>query len=283
VVIGGVVDTTYSYGFKLAHDVRRWRLIGCKTYNTGDHGFFGQSASNSAVTLQDANVLDGCDAINPGQPEAGYIANPSGFGFVAGGETNSIGVVCRGCRAIDNQATHSMVDGFYNEKLASATCLVKYENCEAVGYTSAAFVGEHEDRCHVKIAVDTAIADSTETLVLWGADVEDTSDLHSTSVNTGLITIKRPGAYHLIAKILWTGNATGVRQIFFQKNGTDLTGAKAEIPGMAVNHTLSMSWVTVRLNAGDTLGVSVRQTSGTSLNILSMNAETDFIVQRIAA
>ena len=281
VIVGGIADTTYSYGFKIAHDVRRWRLIGCKSFNTGDHGFFGQSASNSSITLLDENMFDGCDAVNPGGPKAGYLAGPSGFGFVNGAETNSIGAICRNCRAIDNQGSPTMVNGFDNQKTATATCLVKFDNCESIGHTNVPFASEHEDRCYVKIAADAAIVNATQTEVQWDTDVEDTSDMHSTSATPGRIFIRRDGVYHLQGQVDWAGNATGLRQIYLQKNGADILGARRETAGQTAAHTQSVAWTTIRLKKGDSIGLAVRQTSGGSLNILAANNLTTLLVSRI--
>lgn len=117
-----------------------------------------------------------------------------------------------------------------------------------------------------------SITTSSDTLLTWDTETLDSDSIHSTSVNTGRITIVTPGTYAIGAFVEWATNATGGRQAYIRLNGTTIIARDAR-PATSTTYFPSCSPATLYpLNAGDYLEVFVYQDSGGSLNVNSSSA-----------
>lgn len=111
-----------------------------------------------------------------------------------------------------------------------------------------------------------AIADNTTVALTFNSERFDTQDFHSTSVNTGRLTVPLPGYYLIGANIQFPPAANGRRAVSLRLNGTN-TIAFQEVPGSAVaNARLSVTTI-YQLVAGEYAEVTVVQNSGAPLNV----------------
>ena len=117
-----------------------------------------------------------------------------------------------------------------------------------------------------------SITTSSDTLLTWDTETLDSDSIHSTSVNTGRITIVTPGTYAIGAFVEWATNAAGGRQAYIRLNGTTIIARDAR-PATSTTYFPSCSPATLYpLNTGDYLEVFVYQDSGGSLNVNSSSA-----------
>jgi hypothetical protein len=112
--------------------------------------------------------------------------------------------------------------------------------------------------------VDQNISTGTATTLLWNGEDFDTDGFHSTSTNTGRITIPtgKAGKYQFSALVDFDNNATGQRQMIFRKNGTtnefaNIITASAQYPSGEMNGILNLA-------EGDYVELQVLQTSGST-------------------
>ena len=110
--------------------------------------------------------------------------------------------------------------------------------------------------------VDQNISTGTATTLLWNGETFDTDGFHSTSTNTGRITIPagKAGKYQFSALVDFDNNATGQRQMIFVKNGSsneyaNIITAATTYPSGELNGILDLA-------EGDYVEVQVLQTSG---------------------
>jgi hypothetical protein len=281
VILGGSVSDCYTWGVKFANYAKRCKAIGVEAVRCAMAGFTDSSSFDvQGVNRRDRNLFENCTARDCGDPAR--FSNAAGFAFLTGTHTYTNGAVARDCVAVDERGPALMKYGFYNEKAASANALASFPGCQSVGHTTAAFQGEHEDRAHVTLnSAAQSIPNNAATEVLWDTDLEDTSDLHSTSSSQGRVVTKIDGIWLITVRVQWAGNATGNRKIAIQKNGGNFPGAIQDTAGQAANHTQTFQYVTPRVPAGTSLGVAVTQTSGAALNIIANSNQSGLLIQRI--
>lgn len=114
---------------------------------------------------------------------------------------------------------------------------------------------------------NTSIANTTYTIGTYDSEYFDTGACHSTSVNTGRLTVPTGGGglYEIFALWVWASNATGIRYSEFYLNGT--TGFSVTVPG-TVNGTITCNAMYTQrvLTAGDYVETRGYQSSGGALN-----------------
>lgn len=102
---------------------------------------------------------------------------------------------------------------------------------------------------------------------------------HSTSVNTSRYTSQTAGYYHLAGEITFAANATGWRDIMFQKNGSSTTrqsrNGTPAIPGGTADSALNLTGY-MFLGVSDYVEILAYQTSGGALNVLVSNQDSRF-------
>jgi hypothetical protein len=123
--------------------------------------------------------------------------------------------------------------------------------------------------CSVFNNTTQSIATSTFTVVTFNSEDFDDAGMHSTSSNSGRITVPEAGVYFLRARVSWQVSGTGVRGLILRKNGSaQLTIANA--PGHTLGsfsyHAQQVSGL-FQLAAADYLEVVAFQDSGGNLTI----------------
>jgi hypothetical protein len=122
--------------------------------------------------------------------------------------------------------------------------------------------------CGLTHSTTQSIANATGQAVVFDTESFDTDTYHSTSSNTSRITAPTNGKYSFHANISFAINSTGVRYIYFVKNGvtTDRYGANNKTAVSGDLTQLSTSYV-FTLTATDYVEVYAYQSSGGSLNL----------------
>ncbi len=128
--------------------------------------------------------------------------------------------------------------------------------------TSPTFVG-----ASVYSTTGTTCANNTYTTLLWGNEDFDTDSFHSTSTNTGRMTIPtgKGGKYQVNALVNTNDNsATGARRLRVTKNGSNVKETLQQ--GQTVYPSIQVSLI-VNCVAGDYLEIVYMQESGSSQTV----------------
>ena len=133
--------------------------------------------------------------------------------------------------------------------------------------------------CRVFLSADQSISTSTVTTLTFGSESFDTDAFHSTSTNTGRITIPsgKAGKYLFVGTVRFADNNTGTRQMWFSYNG----GATFAPLVMTQNAATTNRWVGTAsliydMAVGDYMELQCWQNSGGSLNAVSGSDFTTF-------
>ena len=122
----------------------------------------------------------------------------------------------------------------------------------------------------VRNSANLAIPTAAVTPITFDADVYDTDDMHSTSLNTNRLTINTPGIYLITGHISFAGNATGSRDVAIRYAGTTYL-AYVNVPASSNGNIFSIS-TAYAFVATDWIELVVYQNSGGNLNVLSGSA-----------
>lgn len=136
---------------------------------------------------------------------------------------------------------------------------------------NVAWLATDAPHCRVYNSANISIAVSgTPQALTFDSERYDVGGCHSTSTNTGRITIPSGagGKWHFGCNVSFAANATGVRQVYMRLNGTT-TIAFSNDPALGSGdvsiHNLSCDYA---VSAGDYVEVVCNQTSGGALNVL---------------
>lgn len=107
-------------------------------------------------------------------------------------------------------------------------------------------------------------------------DVDDVLNLNKTTGDSDLFDdsgaqIEYTGpdsVVALVVQVAWEADAAGTRRVAIQVNGSTEVYEKNTPDGGTEQHVMVVPWLT-KLETGDEIGVSVRQTSGSSLDVVS--------------
>ena len=116
-----------------------------------------------------------------------------------------------------------------------------------------------------------SIPNVTATAVTFNTEKWDTDGMHSLVSNTHLVTIQTAGKYMVVASIEFDPNATGNRQIYIYKNGTELQIYGIDWAPRSDAKTLLSVFCFADLAVNDTIQLKVYQSSGGSLNIATVS------------
>jgi len=126
-----------------------------------------------------------------------------------------------------------------------------------------------------------SIPNGTLTTVTWNAEDFDTNSYHSTSVNTGRMTVPSAGKYLINVMIGWdtTGNTT-TKTVTLRKNGTDALknnglGTGSDYQSQSLQYIVSAA-------ASDYFEVLAYQATGAAVNILQ-NANSTYQISYLGA
>ena len=131
---------------------------------------------------------------------------------------------------------------------------------------ASGFVG-----CALYNSAAISISSGTTTTVLWDSEDFDTDSFHSTSTNTGRITIPsgKGGKYLFSVTTLFDVNGTGFRGVRFNKNGS--VQNYLELPPSSTGNGGTTLNAIYNLVATDYLEAAVEQTSGGALNVKTLS------------
>lgn len=112
----------------------------------------------------------------------------------------------------------------------------------------------------------TSIANVTQTTLSW--ESVDFDDLFMWNASTPtVLTARTPGRYLAITSVIWDINTSGARSLTIETTGEG--GETVEsAPSPAGHYTRQHLSAILGLEAGDTVSVSVFQSSGGALNII---------------
>lgn len=118
-------------------------------------------------------------------------------------------------------------------------------------------------------AATQSVSDSSSTIVLLGAehmDADPNGAVHDNVTNSGRMTIRTTGVYHLGAWLQWASNATGYRHSSIRHNGATALAqdVRAAVSGTTTEISLYRAYP---MTAGDYVEVVVIQTSGGALTL----------------
>lgn len=135
-------------------------------------------------------------------------------------------------------------------------------------------------RARVYNSADIALTTGAATALTFNSERYDVGLLHSTSVNTGRITILVAGVYDIGGCIRFESNATGVRDLYVRLNGTTTLVADRRNAVNGEETIISVNGA-YALAAGDYVELIARQTSGGNLNVTATgNYSPEFWINR---
>ena len=141
--------------------------------------------------------------------------------------------------------------------------------------SGASFVG-----CAVYKGSGTAqtINNTTTTIIEFNTELFDTDGFHSTTTNTGRITIPagKAGKYLVYGRVSYLDNATGVRAARLFKNEDNLADLFSANAGTPYGGTVEATAI-ASLAEGDYVTVRAFQSSGGSLNTQNGGVLYDFL------
>lgn len=141
-----------------------------------------------------------------------------------------------------------------------------------------------------QVAVVYASGDITVTsgvglVLLWDAETLDTGGFHSTSTNTGRLTVTTAGYYRLVTSIVVTAGSGGSFAavdvtIRFQKNGSSNI-RQVYVPVIASDLTTLFMSEVVLAAADDYYEVTISQSSGVNLIVESGSSISAFSIEKL--
>ena len=146
--------------------------------------------------------------------------------------------------------------------------------------SSPSFVG-----CSIYNSATLSIANATATQLTFNSEFFDTNDFHSTSTNTGRITIPSgyAGKYLINIATRWaTDSYAGSREVTLYKNGTSWIDY-SELFANSNGRTYFSRSAIVDLAVGDYLTIYVIQNSGTTVQLYMRQYEQPVTIQWLGA
>jgi hypothetical protein len=142
------------------------------------------------------------------------------------------------------------------------------DSTQSLGLKWAA-AGATASGCYVYMSSSQSIPTGSTTTLLWNSESFDTDSYHSTSVNTGRLTVPSAGKYLITGVITWAANASGTtRDVYLVKNAGTYLYMNNVRPAVSSPQTYSFA-TTVNASASDYWELYVNQDSGSSINIQS--------------
>lgn len=118
-------------------------------------------------------------------------------------------------------------------------------------------------------SVNVSAANNTQTVFTFDSELFDTDNFHSTSSNTGRITIPtgKAGYYLISGTLVWVASSTGYRSLTLTKNGTSSLLALDNGSPNSTYQTFLNGTVIANLAVGDYVTIDGTQSSGGALNM----------------
>jgi len=196
----------------------------------------------------------------------------AGTGISGGGTTGAVTITNSMATAIDAKGdliAGTGADTFDRLAVGTNGQILTADSTTSTGLkwanSTSSFIG-----CSIYNSGSQTLSNNTSTLVTFDSENFDTDSFHSTSTNTGRITIPsgKNGKYLLTAYVVFDAAANGKRQIEFLKNGTLINNAYYfDGNNGASIEVLCGASVVLDLVATDYITINAYQASGGNLNI----------------
>ena len=293
--------------------------LGFKTFTTGEvltaadtNGYlmqgilvFASSAARAtAITspqegqysyLKDTNALEYYDgAAWVGAPVGDITAVNAGSGLTGGGASGSVTLALDSAAVIAPSLVDAKGDiiaataadtvsrlavGTNNQVLTADSSTATGLKWATPASSSPTFVG-----CSLYNSASFTINNATDTQLTWNSEFIDTNGFHSTSTDTGRITIPTgyAGKYLVTCALRYVANSSGYREFNLWKNNAVLV-EMMQLPGNSVVTSYLSRSVIVDLAVGDYLQIYTYQTSGSGITMYARSNETPLQVQWLGA
>ena len=272
-IIGGTVESCYTWGLKCANSVQDGAVVGTVAYRCGIAGFVASAPTVTMTNKTQRIDYIGCRAIATGygdvwqatQNVAGFrVMSNSGAGYPD--YPRSIRFV-----ACTSNASGSNTEyGFLNDATLTVNGDVWVEtiDCSSIGHSVQAYYGFHQGITTRQTNTTHSISNNSWTTVAWDANVVDR--MEGDSGTTSDITISRSGMYMVSVGLEFAGgSSSGTRGVRITRNGTAQQGAYVRIPASDTNAKAVVCSFPILCDVGDTIEAQAFQDSGGSLNINS--------------
>jgi hypothetical protein len=212
----------------------------------------------------------------------------AGVGISGGGTSGTVTVTNSMATAIDAKGDlvpGTGADTFSRLAVGANDTVLTADSSTATGLkwatpaaTSPTFVG-----CSI-FNTSTTINNATDTLLTFDSELFDTNGFHSTSVNTGRITIPTgyAGKYLVTFAVRYISNSTGLRAMNIYKNNVSIVEAM-DLPGNSVTTSYLFRSVILTLAEADYLTFYTYQNSGSSMTAYLRSNEMPVQVQWLGA
>jgi type IV secretory pathway VirB6-like protein len=137
------------------------------------------------------------------------------------------------------------------------------------------WVGVDAPNCRVFNSAAISTTSGATTLLTYDSERYDVGAMHSTSTNTGRLTVPSGGAgkYRATLHTSFAASATGVRYSFIRLNGSTVIARdiRAAVSGDTTDVAITAIYV---MSVGDYFDSAVIQTSGGGVNIVATAANS---------
>lgn len=133
-----------------------------------------------------------------------------------------------------------------------------------------------QTRCHIFNSQAQSIPNAAWTNVVFDSEISDVGDMFSV-VNPSRITLPVAGVYLIVADLIFPANATGLRYIAINLNGSIRTHITIVTGIGSADHRVQTIALYAR-SGGEWIEIQALQTSGGALNIYGASV----VVQRLS-
>lgn len=200
----------------------------------------------------------------------------AGTGISGGGTSGDVTITNSMATAIDAKGdlvVGTGADAFSRLAVGTDNQVLTADSSTATGLKWASSTASFVGASIYDSNATQSISNNTYTTITFNSEFFDTDSYHSTSTNTGRITIPsgKAGKYLFTYYVTFDTNGTGSRRATLLKNGTDYitffgTGAFSSF------RTVASQAVICNLAVGDYVELQVYQNSGGSLNVVKNDA-----------
>jgi hypothetical protein len=171
-------------------------------------------------------------------------------------------------RLLEITQTGNPIDKF---NLLGSLLIAGHLSCTDVNVNNATVEGVLTSKpyfCRLWNSTNISTSNAIATAMTFDTERINIGGMHSLITNTSRITAPSNGIMLFGGGVIWDNNATGIRQLFAQINGSNIVASTLSTPGAAQTpHFLTAG--AYPMVAGDYLEIFANQTSTTTLNVLS--------------
>jgi hypothetical protein len=120
----------------------------------------------------------------------------------------------------------------------------------------------------VSNSANISIPNASDTALTFNTEQFDVDNMHSTSSNTGRITINTAGLYYFWTQLEWASNSAGQRSVWVWYKGVTTIARNDASPVGSSGHSMGCGR-TALFAAGDYIETFANQNSGGALNVIA--------------